>query len=157
MINHVNTEKGKTGGRRVTYPEGLVPRLVTQQCQQCLCPSNADPARGHKGGHTVPGNETQVSDLGAKKHYAVLFSERDRGPGFNNLPAATLPCGKRARIRTHGTKTPNPMLPFLMEPLLNSSKTALKANRHQQAQGGSTFVYPVSFVKNDCTSADSLL
>lgn len=64
-----------------------------------------------RGGHTVPGNKTHVSDLGAKKHYAVLFQKEAQRS--NHLPAATLLRGKRARIRTQSTETPNPNAAFL--------------------------------------------
>lgn len=40
----------------------------------------------------------------------------------NNLPIVVLAGGKRARIRTYNTKTPNPVLSFPVELLLVGSE-----------------------------------
>lgn len=124
MINHANTEKGKTGSRRASYPEGLVPH---NNANSTSAPQMQTLPEEGKGGYTVPGNKTHISDHGAKKLYTVLFQKETETQRSNNLPAATLMRSKRARIRTHSIKTPNPMLPFSMEPLLNSSRTVLKS------------------------------
>lgn len=85
----------------------------------------------------LPANKADMSNLGAITDYTVLLQEKTEAQRSNNLPAAILLGGKRARIRT-----PNLML-FLNRTFTCGPGTVIrllfKAHSNQLAKGCSTF------------------